>query len=298
MRRLALAAVLALGGCDLAREPYAGHDASLGPDGWPLPATDLVPAVGGPDTLDVATWNIEHFPKSDDAIALAADVIASLDLDVVVAQEIESVAAWDELVARLPEHAGVLSSRYQKIGVLYREPLIAASDGELLFVTDSWEFPRPPLRVQLTVGGATIDLVGLHLKAGVGSDDRQRRADAVAILDAWVRQQVDAGAEDELLLVGDYNASLDPERPDLDEVWPPLLGAPDRYAVRTVEVAARGEVSFIPAGTILDHVVTTAGLDDEVGDRDAVIPDLAPWIASYEDRLSDHLPVVLSFPNP
>src|SRR5687767_675571 len=139
MRRAVLAVLVLAGGCDLARDA-APPDAEPGPDGWPPPRTDVVPPVGGPETLDVATWNIENFPKSGDAVAYAADIIASLDLDVVVCEEIASVEAWDELVARLPEHAGVLSthrytpSSYQKIGVLYRETEITASAGELLFV--------------------------------------------------------------------------------------------------------------------------------------------------------------------
>lgn len=288
-----------LGACDLARDA-APADAEPGPDGWRPPRTDVVPPVGGPDTLDVATWNIENFPKSPDAIAYAADIIASLDVDVVVCEEIASVEAWDELVARLPDHAGVLSTHrytptsYQKIGVLYRESELTASAGELLFVGQENAFPRPPLLVHLGAGDLSIDLVGVHLKAGTAPEDRARRAEAVRDLDAWIRAQVDGGGEDEVIVLGDFNSTL--EADDLADVWPPLLDATDRYRVRTTELAADDQASFLPAHVLLDHIVTTAGLVDEVGARAAIIPDVATHVARYEDDVSDHVPVVLSFP--
>lgn len=290
----ALSIVVLLAGCELGRD--AAPDAGPPPDGGV--DDDLVPAIGADDTLELATWNIEWFPKSERALALAADVIASLDLDVIVVEEVASVDAWDALVARLPAHAGVLSSHrytpteYQKIGVLYREDLVTASAGELLFPGDGYAFPRPPLLVHLTVGETTIALVGLHLKAGTGDDDRARRAEAVRDLDAWAR----ARTEDELVLLGDYNASLDPARPDLAEVWPPLLDA--HYTIHTAGAAARDEASFIPSGALIDHVVTTAGLADETGAAEAVIPRLDAMIPRFEADLSDHLPVILVFPLP
>ena len=107
------------------------------------------------------------------------------------------------------------------------------------------------------------------------------------------------GAESELILLGDYNEDLAPEdgAPE-DIVLAPLLDAPDRYRFRTSALAAAHTASFIPSGALIDHIVTSAGLLDEVGDVSAVIPPLdreQPW---YEQVVSDHLPVVLSIPLP
>jgi endonuclease/exonuclease/phosphatase family metal-dependent hydrolase len=296
--RAVLATLLLLGGCDLVRE-QGGPDAGL--DGLPPPRTDVVPAVGGPDTLDVAAWNIENMPKSDDTVRDVADLIASLDLDVIVVEEIASVDAWDELVARLPGYAAVLSphrytaTSYQKIGVLYRAALVTASEPELLFVEEGYDFPRPPVLVHLDVAGWTFDVVGLHLKAGVAPDDVDRRHGAVLTLEAWLRAQVDGGGEDEVIVLGDWNATLDPDRDDLAETWPPILDAPDRYTIRTADAAG---TSYLPFQTTIDHIVTTAGLAAEIGARDAVIPPLGEQFGGYQDLVSDHQPVVLSFPLP
>jgi hypothetical protein len=83
-------------------------------------------SCGSAVTLDIACWNIENFPDAPETPSLVADLITSLDLDLIVVEEIANTAAFDELIARLPEHEAVLSSHrytptsYQKIGVIYR----------------------------------------------------------------------------------------------------------------------------------------------------------------------------------
>jgi endonuclease/exonuclease/phosphatase family metal-dependent hydrolase len=199
-------------------------------------------------------------------------------------------------VERLPDYGAALSTHmyspteYQKLGILYHRGVIDATEADLLFQGDSYPFPRPALRIHATAGDLTFDVIGVHLKAGGTDSDRARRAEAVRDLDAFLRAQVDGGGEDEVILLGDFNATLDPARLDLTEVWPPLLDATDRYAVRN------DEASFIPSGVLLDHIVTTVGLRDEVGAAAAIIPDLDGQLPRYEPDVSDHLPVVLSFP--
>ncbi len=303
---LAALGALGAGGCDLLRDPAAidaGVDRS-GDAGWRLPVDDLVPPVGSAATLDLAAWNIENLPASDDTVALVADLITSLRLDVIVVEEVASVAAWDELVARLPEHVGTLSphrytaTSYQKIGVLYREDEVTASAGEMLFTTSSYAWPRPAWLVHLTArDGLTFDLVGVHLKAGGADDDRARRRLAVRDLDAWMRAQVDGGGEDQVIVLGDYNETLEAEQGGagaIDDVLAPLLLAPERYRFRTAEVS--DQASFIPSGRVIDHILTTAGFAPPLGGEIAVIPRLDVQLPSYESRISDHLPVVLSIP--
>lgn len=305
MRRLAApvvaAALAGLGpaGCDLSRDDPAGEpDAGVEVDAPPPPRDDLVPPVGSASTLDVATWNIEFFPKADRTVEVVADLIASLRLDLIVVEEVASIAAWDELVARLPDHGGVLSSHrytpseYQKIGVLYREDLIEVTGDELLFVEDGYNWPRPALLVHARVGDVDLDVIGLHLKAGRTSDDRDRRIAAIQDLDAWIAAR--AATEDEVLILGDWNEDLEPD----DLAFAPLIAAPERYTIHTWPLEEAQAASFIPSGSLIDHVVTTAGLAGEVAGGTTVIPPLDAQLPRYEPDVSDHLPVVLSFPMP
>ncbi len=290
-------ATLAASGCDLVRDPVT-LDAAPPPDGPRVPQDDLVPAIGSATTLDVAAWNIENFPKSPRSIELAADLITSLDLDLVMVSEVASVAAWDELVALLPEHDGVLSSHrytatsYQKLGLLYRTSLVTVGTPELLFGSDSYAFPRPAFKVHVTAAGYDLDLIGVHLKAGGAPDDGDRRAAAARTLDSYLAAQVASG-EDEVILLGDYNEVI--TSAEGRARLAPLLDA-DRYRLRTEAAALGGERSFLPTGRVIDHLLTTAGLEQELGSRPAVIPRLDQYVIGYDASLTDHLPVVMTMP--
>lgn len=300
MRRapcLVLATLAIAGGCDLVRDP-ATVDATPGPDGPRAPRGDLVPAVGSAGTLDVAAWNIENFPKSPRSIELAADLVTSLDLDLIVVEEVANVAAWNELVALLPEHEAVLSSHrytatsYQKIGLLYRPSVVTVGPPELLFGAETYAFPRPAFKVHVTGAGYDLDLIGVHLKAGGAPDDGDRRAAAARILDTYLTAQVATG-EDEVIVLGDYNEVV--TSPEGRDRLAPLL-ASDRYRLRSEAVALAGGRSFLPSGKVIDHILTTTGLDAELGERAALIPRIDQYVGGYDASLSDHLPVILTMP--
>lgn len=293
--------VLVLAACTHTQEPTVLPDAS--PDG-PLrpPRTDLVPAIGSEGTLEIATWNIENFPRNKFATpALVADLIASLDLDIVVTEEIASETAWAELTARLAAtHDAVLSTHeystgeYQKLGVIYRRDLVTAGDPALLFTTDSYAFPRPPLSLPITVDGNTLELVGVHLKAGPTTDDAERRQRAVQALDARFRAQIDGGGEPEIVLLGDYNEAVTDELGRA--VLASLLDAPERYTVRTEPAATAGGFTFLGFHSFIDHITTTAALDARWASATVQVVDPRDRLPTYENQISDHLPVVLIAP--
>lgn len=270
---------------------------------YPPPAADLVPAIGGAATLEIATWNLENFPAEDLTPSLAADLITSLDLDVVVVEEIANVAAWNELITRLREHDGVLSTdqytatSYQKIGVIYRAAEVTVAPFELLFDADDYAFPRPALSVVVTVGGVELELIGVHLKAGVGTEDADRRRLAIAALEARLRAQVDGGGEPEVVLLGDYNQVV--TGAEGMDVLSPLLAAPERYTIRSQQLASAGGVTYLGfGGKFIDHITTTAALDAAWGDATLVVPRLDQMLTNYRNLVSDHLPVVLVAPQP
>ena len=265
---------------------------------YPEPRTDVIAAVGSETTLEIATWNIRNFPERAETARLVADVISSLDLDVIIVEEIASDAAWKELLDRLRGHGGVLSTHryspneYQKIGIIYRESLVTVGTPELLFPTDSYNFPRPPFSIPITVDANTIELVGVHLKAGRAPEDADRRRAAAIALDAHLRAQVDGGGEPEVVILGDYNERV-VDAADR-EVLAPLLTAPDRYTVRTEAPAQGGAVSYLGfGGSFIDHITTTAALDARWTAATIQLPRVEVAVPSYSSLVSDHLPIVL-----
>lgn len=304
--------LLAAGGCAPAPPPLDGGTALAdggalvdgGLDtGYPLPRSDLVLPVGSDDTLDLLTWNVENFPAQSSTPSLVADILASLQVDVVAVQEIASTSAFDELAQRLPDHAGMLSSHtysdgtYQKVGFLYRESLLRPTDVRLLFPGSGYEFPRPPMQVSFVWDDGVhpprdLVVIALHLKAGQTQDDKQRRAGAMVLLEEWVRTLVEGPAPDDVVILGDFNEVLDSD--EGRAVLGPFLVRPDAYRFQTSPLSSTNAASFLPGRRLIDHVVTTAALADEVGTRSAVIPALEGQVAGYQSLVSDHLPVALS----
>ncbi len=297
--RLALL-LLSIAAC---REP-TGSNADARPtsiDGhsaYPAPRTDLVPSAGSESTFELATWNVRNFPKSESTARILADLIVSLDLDMVVLQEVEDTNAFDELVERLRGYEGLVSSHtyssgtYQKIGYVYRSSLVSVSGAFLLFGQDGYEFPRPPLKLDVVVGGESalaFTSIGLHLKAGGGFEDRARRQEAVVILEDYLRTTVNGSGNDKIAVVGDFNDTLGQG----SEVFAPITGSSDRYTMRTTGNEQAGDVSFVPSSVILDHVVTTTAFDDAFGVGTTVIPRLDMQMSGYGSNVSDHLPVIM-----
>jgi endonuclease/exonuclease/phosphatase family metal-dependent hydrolase len=288
----------ALGGC---RTPETGDALDAGVDsdpGYPDPRTDLVPPIGTPGALDIATWNIENFPRNAATPALVADLIASLDLDVVAVQEIEDLSAWEELLARLPDHDGVISTHtysngtFQKVGFIYRSAVVTVGEPARLFDNMGYEFPRPPLSVAVTAGSVDFELITLHLKAGRDFEDRERRDAAMIELEAHIADHV-ATIDEDVVVLGDFNEVI--TSTGGRAVFDPFL-ASGGYTLHTEQLAAEGRFSFVPSQAILDHVISTTALADELAGGEAQIPPLHIQLVNYENAVSDHLPVAVSMP--
>jgi endonuclease/exonuclease/phosphatase family metal-dependent hydrolase len=313
---LGLTFVSVLCGCPLT--PGAGDDDDTGDDdddevietGFPAPADDVTDRIGAEETLDIGAWNIKNFPCGNDSFSttcrpnadvtpsLVADVITSMGLDLIAVEEIADEEAFAETAQRLPHHEAIVSSdeygdgTYQKIAYLYDTRVLEAGADSLLFQGDV-NFPRPALQVSFThkETGLSFFAIAIHLKAGGSDEDFARRGGALTRLHAYMSNLVDGDGQDNIILLGDFNETLT----DSDGLanFEPLRDAA-RYDIRTQTNAFADEVSFLPSGVILDHIVTTAALADEAASRSAFIPRIDGDIEDYRGRLSDHLPVTLT----
>lgn len=308
-------ACAALTACPIGTPPDDERDAGPDDTGYPAPRTDLTAALGDDGTLDVAAWNLKNFPcgnasystvcRDDQAgsVELVTDLIASMALDVIAVEEIADVDAFDEIVQRLPRHEGVLSSdeyydgTYQKIGVIYDATVLEAGEPLALFASSD-DFPRPAFQVELSWTGPgdplTFLVIALHLKAGETSEDRGERTRAIAQLEQYVGNLVDGAGQDNVMVIGDFNETLDAEG---IAVFQPLRDTA-RYTIETSVNFAAGEATYISSDAIIDHIVTTTSLSAAIGDARSVIPRLQYDVDGYRDRVSDHLPVTLSLANP
>ena len=288
MWRIAWLFVIACGGTS------SGPDASLDS------GSDAVADVASRDplALRIASWNIEQFPKHPESVEAARELIEREGFDLVGVQEIVDVPAFVELADSLPGYDFALnfdSRAFLQHAFLYRTSRVELSNVERIFPRDDDAFPRDPLVADVAVrdddGALRFDftLVVVHLKAGVGRDDRARRSAATVLLDEWVRQR--ASGDPDVIVLGDFNDELT-DAPT-ESVFGPFLIDTDTYRFLTLEAAFADEFSFIPFEALLDHVLVTTDVLDEYGAGTTTILPAETLVPDYLIRLSDHRPVVV-----
>ena len=266
---------------------------------YPAPLTDFVNRVGGPTTIDVATWNLENFPMTSQTPEQVANIIASLDLDLLGVQEIGNVDAFEELLARLPYHDGFLSSHtyvdgaYQKVGFIWRTDILSASNLQLIFNGSFNAFPRPPLLAKFT----TLDdtnvehfwAITVHLKAGTSYEERDRRIEGVQKLHTYANDLVAAEDNAHVILLGDFNERLDSNYGDI--VFEPFLENSADYSFLTAGLHT-GAFSYIWSSSLIDHMIVTTTFLNNNNTLEIMIPRLEQELDNYTSVISDHLPVV------
>jgi endonuclease/exonuclease/phosphatase family metal-dependent hydrolase len=242
----------------------------------------------GPPTL--MAWNLETYPLSSTTEERVVQVLADFAPDVVSVEEISDAAAFDVLDGALETYTALLNDdpgAFQRVGILYRQGRVTISEAETLFKTNSYAFPRPPLKVRVQIGRLDYLLVVLHLKAQLDAESQARRRAACQVLDNWMRAQVMNG--NEIVLAGDMNDEIT-DAPQYN-VFQVFLDDPAFYTFLTMPEAESGEYSYIPFTSLIDHVLVTNGLLDEYGAGPTEVLHLDESIPDYRDTVSDHRPV-------
>jgi endonuclease/exonuclease/phosphatase family metal-dependent hydrolase len=269
-------------------------------------------AGDAPRALAVATWNIENFPLDVSTPERVAEIIRSLDLDLLAVQEIASEAAFVLLLDRLDGYDYVLSDHeyddgtYQKAGVIFRESAMHVVNVSLPFRYEQPEcfeentslspFPRPPLEVTFRTDDDeyTFTAVNVHMKAffpPCDDDCRLRRACANRHLERRVRDRVAHPARTpNILVLGDFNEHLD--NGTSDDPFAHWDG--DDYFVLTSTLGP-DDYSYVHRESLIDHALVTEAMA-QAFDADATqVIYLDAEIDGYTDYVSDHLPVIMSF---
>lgn len=269
------------------------------------PDKPLVTRIGESSTFEIATWNIENFPKAgDETTETVATIIKNLDIDMIAVAEIGSIAAFNKMLTNLPGWKGALSNdvyfdgSYQKTGVLYKSELISVSAVKNIFENESYAFPRPPLVAFVQVKdskGAKFDfnLIVLHLKASGGLDNEARRRAACEKLKEHIDLEIAAGADPDFIVAGDWNDVLTDSAEQ--NVFKVFLDNPDQYYFLTAPITDRYSYISTTYKSLIDHILITS---DALTDYDSGLTEvlyLDEQITGYSAKISDHRPVLAVF---
>jgi len=174
-------------------------------------------AVGEEQTIEIMTWNIEHFPKSEYTVDYAVRIISAIDADVIGLQEIESDSAFvvllNNLQANNPEDKwnGFRANTNEwemNLAYLYKSSIIKVDSIYQIYPDDEiyhQPFPRKPLMLEFSYFDQKIYVINNHLKAMPGEKNVVRRKEACKLLVEYIDEFL---PQENVILMGDLNDQL------------------------------------------------------------------------------------------
>jgi len=262
--------------------------------------------VGEEQTLEVMTWNIQNFPKSEFSIDYAAKVINAIDADIICLQEMESDSAFFCLLKQLNDldkhnWSGYRANRNywkQELAFIYKTNLIGVNKIYEIYYDDHNAFPRSPLVMEFTYSKQNVVLIDNHFKARTGAENVARRRNAVMKLDEYImNEHPDAN----VIVLGDMNDTLTDSADE--NVFTTFLDKPDEYKFVDLEIAKNDSADWsYPYWKYrghIDHILISNELYDEHQNADSFVKvvTIDKFMEGGGDArykyITDHRPVVI-----
>ncbi|OPX28945.1 MAG: hypothetical protein B1H06_02305 [Candidatus Cloacimonas sp. 4484_143] len=262
--------------------------------------------VGDEQTLEVMTWNIQNFPKSEFAIDYAAEIINAIDPDVIGLQEMESDSAFFCLVKQLNDldkhnWSGYRANRNywkQELAFIYKTDLIGVDKIYEIFYGDYKPFPRSPLVMEFSYNDQEVVIINNHFKARTGTKNEKRRRDAVDKLDEYILEN---HPDANVIVLGDMNDQLVDE--GTANVFTTFLEKPSEYKFVDLKIAqsesADWSYPYYKYRGHIDHILISNELYDEFEKSDSFVKvvTIGKFMEGGDDArykyIGDHRPVVV-----
>ena len=281
------------------------------------PVMPIVNSIGQSTTIEVVTWNIEHFPKAEFTSEYVKAIIEGLDADIFMLQEIESSTKFGSMLDDMDNYNYIMQATRTNLNLvlIYNSDLINVKSSSELFIDDDHFFAgRPPLLTKLEwqKNGITKELtiINLHLKCcGDNSididnndDEEYRRVVACQMLHDYVSGSLNS---ENVIIVGDWNDAI--QEVDSTNVFKIFINNPDNFKFVDMDIANsdasnwswQGWNSSWPA-IHFDHILINNNLFDEFDNSSVVdIVKLEEYfpngVSEYDNNVSDHRPVYIKF---
>ncbi len=275
-----------------------------------------VPREDRVNTVDIGSWNVEWFGDTtngptDEAKQQAnvAQVLAQLDLDLVGLVEVVSEEAFKALMAKLPDHEGLIvtdprvtggksyySANEQKVALVYRKRFTVDS-ARVVLTESAWQFGgRPPMEVKLSFaeGGKPRTLVVMvaHFKAMANLDGYTRRVAAAAALKTYLDTEYPRSW---VLVVGDLNDDIDTSTYHSSVSPFASLVADPAYRFTTDTLTATNQSTTVHFSSTIDHHLATHELAARYVTNSAKVLRVDSVIKDYGTTTTDHYPVLTRY---
>ncbi|MEN8138391.1 MAG: T9SS type A sorting domain-containing protein [Bacteroidota bacterium] len=248
--------------------------------------------LGNENTLDISTWNIEHFPKHDSTRSKVKQFIISSKLDIFGLQEIgNNNNEFNELLTDLGDsYDGFINypeNSYDiNLAFIYKkdEITLVTPGRNILELIDSDPFPRTPIEIVFRhKSGIEFIVINNHLKCCDGSEDRRRSASEK------LKKYIDdnyTSSNKKVVVVGDWNDRIDSGESNL--VFENFMTDSDNYIFVDEKVSEESKDG--PGWPNIDHILINKYLFIS-NTTDAGKLKVENFDYHYDAYVSDHFPV-------
>jgi endonuclease/exonuclease/phosphatase family metal-dependent hydrolase len=256
-------------------------------------------SVCRPPPLNVATFNIENYPKSTEQAAGALDLIGSLEADAVGVQEITRPTHFSKFVREYlgPQWTFLVADQPQvrhKVGLLFDDEVFDLIETHTHHETAVSRGARATLEVRLRTetgfAEQRVRIFVVHLKAG-GTGGAIRRKQ-LRLLRPIVAEAVASG--DKVVLLGDFNSTGAADR---DELAALAKAAKLDWSSEALGCTSYWDRPQTCPGTALDHILGTGEARGvrAGGACETVGCESQQACPVYVKMVSDHCPVSATF---
>ena len=265
-------------------------------------------SFGDDSSLDIATWNIEWFPKNGQTTSeYVAQILYQLDLDVLAMQELDDKTVFDQMVNELTNYTGYYESAwFAGLAYIYKSDVVQINSIYEIYTTSPYwsAFPRSPMVMDMNFMGENYFIINNHFKCcGDGnfdmnddSDEEARRYNAVNLL----KEYIDTYLPDKnVIVLGDLNDDI--AEPTQNNVFQNILNDTENYTFVDYNIASgnSSDWSYPSWPSHLDHILITNELFDEYDNSDVLTIKIDDYLDGgwneYDYNVSDHRPVAISF---
>ena len=264
------------------------------------------PELGTQESLDIMTWNVEHFPKNNNTLQYVEDIIESSNLDIIALQEIENQNDFNTLANNLDNWVGYRysNSNYGELSYLINlnNIEIVQTPYSILNQYDHYFAYRPPYVIKINFNNKEIVIINVHFKCcGDGNlendywDEEYRRLQA----NYYLKQYIDTYFSNNYVIVlGDFNDDI--AESNSNNIFLDFINDTNSYYFADISIATgpSSDWSFPTWPSHLDHILISNEFFD-IFSNDIIltykIDDYMNSWQQYDNYISDHRPVVINF---
>ena len=265
-------------------------------------------SFGNKHSLDIATWNIEWFPKNGEtSVNYVIEIMQQLDLDILAMQELDNKDLFDQMLNELTSYTGYYESAwFAGLAYIYKPDVVQVNSIYEIFTTSEYwsAFPRSPMLMDMSFKGENYFIINNHFKCcGDGnlnmndeSDEEKRRYNAINLLKEYIDNYL---PDKNVIVLGDLNDDI--AESNQNNIFQNVLDDSENYLFvdYSTAIGNSSDWSYPSWPSHLDHILITNELFDKLENSEVITIKVDEYLNGgwneYDDNVSDHRPVAISF---